>query len=107
MTKTEARRTIREQYRQSGCVRWANQVRRESETSQKYKKGYEARIACGTLREVAQLSKALKTLGLVHGRPYAKNRQTVVPVYGKERVETIMKIARLARAPRNPRRRSP
>jgi hypothetical protein len=58
-----------------------------------YRKGYEIRIAAGSPAEVRELSRLLRAAGFTPGKPFAKGRRTIVPVYGYESVERFAALA--------------
>lgn len=91
MTKYRATKIMRELYLAKGCCRMYDEERRESESSQKYKKGFEVRFVCAP-GESKALIEALKVLGLRPGRKYKKVKQVVFPVYGREQVEKIIAL---------------
>jgi hypothetical protein len=71
-------------------VRVPDLERRERDRG--YKKGWEARIPVDDQEQLADLLARLAKHGIAHGRPYAKLRQTVVPVYGRVPVARLLRL---------------
>ena len=65
---------------------------RLEEDSQVYKKGWEIRFAVFNAKELKGLLKSLTELGFDYGKPYAKKKRTIVPIYGRKRVERFDEI---------------
>lgn len=59
---------------------------RRAEAKTKYKKGWEVRLVFRTVDEARQAAALLPEIGLKGGRPFAKSRQWIQPVYGKKAV---------------------
>ncbi len=51
-----------------------------------YKKGYEVRLGVSTKKEVTEVKKALREVGLTPGRDYKHHNDYVVPLYGRDAV---------------------
>ena len=88
--KEKALKTLAVYFTRNGCIRWADPDARDKLGYNKYKKGYEVRLVAQDEKEMAVLEKALKAAGFRHGKPYAKNRQTIIPIYGREQVERFV-----------------
>lgn len=83
-------RVLARQYGARVNVRVPDLERRKSD--QAYKKGWEARIPVDDDAQMAELLARLAKHGIAHGRPYAKLRQRVVPVYGKAPVTKLLRL---------------
>jgi hypothetical protein len=70
-----------------------NPERRERDGHRKYKKGWELRLVATTEQEARKLRQALHVIGIEAGQPFPKARQTIVPVYGRDQVVRLSKIA--------------
>ncbi len=70
-------------------MRVPDPVRRKSE-GQGYKKGYEIRFVAGSKYELAEIRNALIGSGMALAKPFAKGRQFVQPLYGRESVELFL-----------------
>lgn len=93
MTEKEAKKMIASSLKDKGYFRSFDAKKRKKLSSQVYKKGYETRFTCGTAKEAKETVKALKLIGISAGKPFAKGNSTMVPVYGKEQVEALNKLA--------------
>lgn len=80
-----------EYFFRSGCFRSADPNKRK-ELGQTYKKGYEIRFVAYDENELAELKTLMESLGLKHGKTYAKSKTTVLPVYGKQQMERFREI---------------
>lgn len=63
-------------------------VKRRKKESRTYKMGYETRISVYK-NELKELRQALKNLGLLAGRPYAKKNKFCLPLYGKSVMDQV------------------
>jgi hypothetical protein len=88
--KEKALKTLAGYFQRNGCIRWVDPEMKEKLGYKKYKKGYEVRLVAQNEKELAALEKALKAAGFKHGKPYPKNKQTIIPIYGKEQVERFI-----------------
>jgi hypothetical protein len=69
-------------FRRNGYIRYPNQdARRKRKT--KYKKGWEVRLVVRTREETEQLRPLVAVAGFRAGKPFAKAKQWVLPVYGE------------------------
>lgn len=89
MTDREAKQMITAALKVGGYIRSFDAKKRKKLSSQVYKKGYEARITCASAKKAKDIVKTLKQIGIVAGKPFAKGNSSMVPVYGKEQVETL------------------
>ena len=89
MTDREAKQKITAALKEGGYIRSFDAKKRKKLSSQVYKKGYEARITCSSVRAAKETIKTLKQLGIAAGKPFEKGSSTMVPIYGKEQVETL------------------
>ncbi len=78
----------------NGCFRVANTELRRTK-GQEYKKGYEARFVVKTEEELADIQQLLNRAGIKFGKPYAKGKQFVQPVYGKMQLEWLLAVMQL------------
>lgn len=83
-------RVLARRYSASVNVRLPDLERRERDRG--YKKGWEARIPVDDDEQLADLLSRLDKHGIPHGRPYAKTRQRIVPVYGREAVARLLRL---------------
>ncbi|MGE0000978.1 MAG: hypothetical protein AB7F50_04060 [Fimbriimonadaceae bacterium] len=83
-------RVLAREYGYRVTVRVPDVNRRESDRG--YKKGWEARIPVDGVEMLDSLVQRLSKHGVETGRPYAKARQIIVPVYGKARVEKLLRL---------------
>lgn len=81
----EARSTLRSLYGRNGYVKIKEQTKRSNA-------GIEARISVNSARARHRLLAALRAVGLEAGRPFVKRKQLRVPVYGRERVASLLQI---------------
>jgi hypothetical protein len=80
----------------NGYVRSPSETRRDRE-GREYKKGYEVRLVLNTREELAQARRLLAQAGLRAGRPFAKHRRIVQPIYGREALERFLEVRKKAR----------
>lgn len=80
---------LRELFQRNGCVRMPNPERIKALGWNKYKKGYEVRLALRE-SELEHVRRLLQQAGFKPGKPYRKSRQVIQPVYGKEAVEWFL-----------------
>lgn len=78
----------------NGCFRVANTELRRTK-GQKYKRGYEARFVVKTEEDLAGIQQLLHRAGIQYGKPYAKGRQFVQPVYGRQQLEWLLAVMQL------------
>ncbi len=76
-------------------IRRPNPQRREKD-GQKYKKGYEIRLPVNSDRELRQARNALSELGFSVGRPFQKQSQYVLSIYGRDQVARFIKFFSLS-----------
>jgi len=84
--KASARRVLERIFAERGYLRAPDPQRRESMGSN-YKKGYEVRLGVSTRKEVVEVKKALRQVGLNPGRDYKHHNDYVVPLYGRDAVD--------------------
>jgi hypothetical protein len=89
--------------RRNAYVRQPNTKRRRREKT-KYKKGWEVRIVLDDETEINFAQGLLDRSGVKAGRPFAKHRRWVIPVYGRTMVELIKKHTGLRKKRRRPKR---
>ncbi len=82
--------------RRNAYVRQPNAERRKLEKTH-YKKGWEVRLVLKSEAEVAVARRLLEKSGLKAGRPFAKARQWVLPLYGRKMVELVSAYADLGK----------
>ena len=80
---------LKKLFKASGYVRLAHRELREK-LGQKYKKGYEVRFVLSTKTELNQARQWLSQMGFKPGKPFAKHRRVVQPVYGRAAVEWFL-----------------
>ncbi len=90
---------IRRLTRRNAFVRYPNPERRKE--GQAYKKGYEIRLPLSSETELKSAQKALTALGFSVGKPFKKNLQIVLPIYGRNQVDRFIRLFRLSSRPRN------
>lgn len=90
MNRRSARALVNESLKLYGYFRLPNQARLE-DGPRLYKKGYECRLSADSKEEAERLIQALESLGIRPGKPFAKHRQVVVPVYGLEQIRVLIK----------------
>lgn len=88
---TPAQREAVGLYRRGACVRIPDESRLD-EGSRAYKKGWEIRIYASAGADLKKTVRTLTDAGIPPGRPYRKSQgRWVVPVYGFDRVDQLMK----------------
>jgi hypothetical protein len=87
---TEALRKLKKAFGDGGYARVPNADRRRAEKT-RYKKGWEVRIVTSQ-EKIAALEALIQEAGFRPGRPFAKARQWVLPVYGRDAVRRIAGI---------------
>lgn len=80
-------------FRRNGYVRWQNPERQATE-GQKYKKGDEVRLVAESMSELAVIRRLLKRAGFKPGRPFAKGRQFLQPIYGRQAVARFLELVK-------------
>ncbi len=83
--KREATRLLREVYEQHGYIRLKMDTRRQSSRS------WEIRLWADSAQDARQLSTALAALDMTSGKPFAKRKGFIVPLYGRDQVEQFLK----------------
>ena len=78
-------------FSRSGCFRIPDPERRKRE-GQRYKKGYEVRLAVGDDTELSAVRRSLKRLGMKPGESYQKHRRTIQILYGKQPVAAFIRL---------------
>lgn len=81
-------------FHRNGYFRLADIERRQKLGSKGYKKGDEVRLVAKNADELNRINSALKRVGLNPGKPFAKARSTVIPIYGKEAINYFRNITR-------------
>jgi hypothetical protein len=79
-------------FRRNGYVRRQNEKRLNTEGWSQYKKGDEVRLVVNSQPDLAQVRRLLRQAGFKLGRPFAKGRQTVQPIYGRQAVERFLSL---------------
>jgi hypothetical protein len=79
-------------FRRNGYARRQDAKRLASEGYLGYKKGDEVRLVARDQRELKHIQELLTRADFPHGRPYAKGRQIVLPIYGREAVRRFLKL---------------
>jgi hypothetical protein len=79
-------------FQRNGYVRRKDPLR-AAEDGQRYKKGYEIRLVARTKGELGEIRALLIEMGFEPGRPFAKAKQWVQPIYGKSAVERFLILA--------------
>ena len=77
--------TLRAFVRRNSCLRQPD-PRRLRHREGEYKKGWELRIILESNEELARVRRLLRAAGLEPARPFAKRRQWIQPVYGRDAV---------------------
>lgn len=85
LDKREATRLLREVYERHGYIRLKVDTRRQVNHS------WEIRLWADSADDARQLSAALAALDLTSGKPFAKRKGFIVPLYGKDQVEQFLK----------------
>jgi hypothetical protein len=80
---------VRRCFRDGGCVRVVDKVRRKK-MGQLYKKGYEVRLVVKTRAELLQVRELLRQVGFNPAKTFVKRNQIVQPIYGKAAVEWFL-----------------
>ena len=88
-----ARALLREVFQRRGYLRQPDSQRREKQ-GQGYKKGYEVRLGVSTRREIVQVRKVLRDVGLKPGKDYEHHNAYVIPVYGLKAVAYFRALGR-------------
>lgn len=70
-------------FNRNGYMRIPNEYRRKIEKAE-YKKGYEIRFVAKSDSELSEIRQALKKVKFKFGKPFKKNKQIILPVYGKQ-----------------------
>lgn len=83
-------RVLAREYGYRVTLRVPDVARRKSDRA--YKKGWEARIPVDGVENLTDLLQRLTKHGVSAGKPYAKSNQTIVPVYGKARVQKLLRL---------------
>jgi hypothetical protein len=92
ITKKRAKTLIVEAFENGGYCRVRDPFRQAEEGQRVYKKGYEVRLPVRTKREARTLAAALKAWGIHSGKPFAKSRSFILPVYGKKQMGIVFQI---------------
>lgn len=85
LDKREATRLLRGVYEQHGYIRLKMDTRRQSSRS------WEIRLWADSAQDARQLSTALAALDMTSGKPFAKRKGFIVPLYGRDQVEQFLK----------------
>lgn len=85
MDKPAAVRIVWAAWRRNGYLK-------DREPRRNAKPTLEARISVAPGPELRSLKAALRTLGIAPGHPFAKGRQRRVPIYGRARVEALLRL---------------
>ncbi|MCS6860483.1 MAG: hypothetical protein NZT92_09210 [Abditibacteriales bacterium] len=85
LDKREATRLLRGVYEQHGYIRLKVDTRRQVSHS------WEIRLWANSADEARQLAAALTALDLTSGKPFAKRKGFIVPLYGKDQVAQFLK----------------
>ena len=89
-------RALQACFGRNGYVRVFDPARRNVESSQAYKKGYEVRLIVADARKLTELRRALEAAGFRPGRPFKKGHRIAQPVYGRAAVEAFRRILRIS-----------
>lgn len=90
-SSNSAAKQLAEFFGRNGYARFQDPDRREDEGDW-YKKGDEVRLVARTRTELATIRRLLKQSGFRLGRPFAKGRQFVQPIYGREAVGRFLDL---------------
>ncbi len=82
ITNEPASRTLVQFYERNGCLRQPNPNRQKKETGT-YKMGYEIRLVALSKRELTEIRRAIREVGLKAGKPFAKGNRWIQPIYGR------------------------
>lgn len=85
MIKTQ----ISNYFLRNGNLRYPNEEIRMLK-GQDYKKGYEVRLVAINKKGLLKIKSFLKKAGFKPGKPFQKNTQFVIPIYGKEVFEKFL-----------------
>lgn len=91
-TRREAIRGLTEAFHRNGYVRRQNLPLREIVGSRIYKKGNEVRLIAHSEEELARLQAWLTVLGFTFGKPFAKESQFRLPIYGREQIKAFLTL---------------
>jgi len=90
------RKMLAEVFHQRGYLREPDPDRRKQD-GKAYKKGYEVRLGLSTRREVSEVRRLLREVGLRPGKDYKHHSDYVVPLYGREAVKWFQSLPKGAR----------
>lgn len=76
-------------FHRNGYLRRPNLERRKAE-SRTYKMGYEIRLVAFTKRELADLRRAIRKVGLRPGTPFVKVQRWIQPIYGRDAMDQFV-----------------
>jgi hypothetical protein len=79
-------------FRRNGYFRVPDKERKENESAQVYKKGYEVRFLAKNREEFNEINRLLKKEGFIRGKHFSKANQTVIPVYGRKAVQKFRQL---------------
>ncbi len=82
---------LRDYFKRNGYLRMPDE-RADDREGNEYKKGYEARLVANSTAELREIRACLKAVGLPVRKAFAKGNQHVQPLYGKETVQSFMKM---------------
>jgi hypothetical protein len=73
-------------FERNGYIRAPSDEQRQR-LGEKYKKGWEVRLALHSREELSETRRLLGEVGIRAGKPYKKEKQWVQPIYGKNAVD--------------------
>ncbi len=96
MAKVEAPKAVVKQltayFNRNGYVRYQNTDRLATEPYGSYKKGDEVRLVANSASELRQIRQLLQAAGFNPGRPFGKDNQWRLPLYGREAVARFLSL---------------
>lgn len=81
-------------FQRNGYIRRHDPKRRKKEKAG-YHKGDEVRFTAESRQELAHIRRLLRQAGFTPGRPFTKGTQYRLPVYGREKVQKLLKLLRV------------
>ena len=92
ITKKKSIADLTKIFQRDGYVRYQNITRLNFEGGQKYKKGNEVRLIAHSKEELNQILELLHILDFKSGKPFEKDLQIRIPIYGIKQTERFLEI---------------
>jgi hypothetical protein len=86
---SRAEKFVGQSFAAGGYLRMPD-TERAGDTS--YRKGWEARLTADDEESLAFLREQIAKVGLTPGKAFKKHNKHVVPIYGREAVETLQRL---------------